>query len=91
MLAMSDTEHEVAPDLSDFMRLVAQQATTSQHAQQYDGNRTEKFVAMIAHWITDSRRLPASATVTRTTPDTLVMTVTMDNANAAIALPAAPT
>lgn len=89
---MSNTEHEAAPDLTDFMRLVAMQSTTAQHAQQYDTNRAEKFIAVLAHWITDNRRLPASATVTKTSPNTLVMTVTMDNpTSSAIPLPAGHT
>lgn len=86
------TEHEASPDLTDFMRLIAQQATTSQAAQQYDSNRTERFLTYLANWITNSKRLPATAQVAKTTPNTFVMTVTVDTPadTTAIPLPAPP-
>lgn len=73
--------------LEDFQRLIALQSTTAQHEQQYDGNRADKFVQLLAHWITTNKRLPATAEVTRPSPNTVVMTVTMDTPHP---LPAAP-
>jgi hypothetical protein len=97
MLAMST--HEASPQLTDFMRLIAMQSTTAQHAQQFDGNRTEKFVQFMAHWITNSNKLPAAAAVDKLGDNTLVMTITMDTPaptgapptpRGAIPLPAGP-
>jgi hypothetical protein len=64
--------------LADFMRLIAMQSTTAQHAQQYDGNRMRKWIDYLAHNVTTNKRLPpATAVVTQPDANTIVMTVTL--------------
>ncbi|WP_104182727.1 hypothetical protein [Mycobacterium avium] len=49
-----------------------------QATRNYTVRQAEKFIHYLAQWITTSNRLPARASVEKTGPTTLVMTIVVD-------------